>query len=96
MSRFSDIFSMAIIRVEYMERTRTTSLIQSSRTNALSTRKKRRETNKTSEWRSCVSVLTPSGPPELKASSAGPLRWAVVEVILRALGNSFMSQMRLS
>src|SRR5208337_5517699 len=58
--RVAHIFSMATIRIAYMARTRTTSLIQSSRTKALSTRKKRREINKTSECRSRVSVILPS------------------------------------
>ena len=40
-----------------MERTRTTSLIQSSRTNALGIKKKSKETNKTSEWRSSRSAF---------------------------------------
>lgn len=50
---------MAITRIVNVARATTTSLIRSSRTKALSTRKKRREINKTSECRFCGSAFIP-------------------------------------
>jgi hypothetical protein len=84
---------MAITRIANVARATTTSLIQSSRTKALSTRKKRREINKTRECRFCGSTFLPWA----HGSSELAIRFVLhrAGIVSRGTGNSSLFEVSL-